>query len=46
MSKDDLTMYMLEILDRYELPHTIKDTSLLDVTLIWYHIFEQLSKAF
>ena len=24
MSKDDLTMYMLEILDRYELPHTIK----------------------
>ena len=24
MSKDDLTMFMLEILDRYELPHTIK----------------------
>ena len=24
MSKDNLTMYMLEILDRYELPHTIK----------------------
>ena len=24
MSKDDLTMYMLEILDRYELPHPIK----------------------
>ena len=24
MSKDDLTMYMLEILGRYELPHTIK----------------------
>lgn len=24
MSKADLTMYMLEIPDRYELPHTIK----------------------
>ena len=24
MSKDDLTIYMLEILDRYELPHPIK----------------------
>ena len=24
MSKDDVTVYMLDILDRYELPHTIK----------------------
>ena len=24
MSKDDVTIYMLDIVDRYELPHTIK----------------------
>ena len=24
MSRDELTVHMLEILDRYELPHTIK----------------------
>lgn len=24
MSKDDVTVYMLDILDRYELPHSIQ----------------------